>query len=227
MTSRSEIPESGIEVVARFDGGCSWIADPDESMERASHALVADGDVWVVDPVDGDGVDEVLSAYGPVAGVVVALDRHRRDAAAIAKRHDVAVWLPDWFDGVADGVDAPIERFGATLADTGIESRVVARSRFWREIALFDPIADTLVVPESVGTAAYYLAGAERLGVHPVRRLNPPRAQLGDFDPTRILVGHGPPVEPDAGAALHDALDGSRRRAPGLYASIVREALPI
>lgn len=222
----SVTPETGIDVVRRFDGGCSWIADPDETMQRASHALLCDGELWVIDPVDGDGVDDLLSEYGPVAGVVVALDRHRRDAAAIANRHDVAVWLPDWFEGLAEEIDAPIDRFGATLADTDIESHVVTRSRFWQEIALFDPSSETLVVPESVGTAPYFRVGSERVGVHPVRRLRPPRSRLREFDPTRILVGHGAGIETDAGAALRDALDGSLRRTPRLYAAILRSALP-
>jgi hypothetical protein len=34
-----------------FDGGFGWIVD--EFMERCSHALVANGRVWVIDPVVG------------------------------------------------------------------------------------------------------------------------------------------------------------------------------
>lgn len=227
MTIRADDPATEIEVVARFDGGCSWMAHPDETMQRTSHALAVDEEVWVIDPVDGDGVDELLAEMGTVAGVVVGLDRHTRDAATIARRHDVAVWLPDWFEGVAEDVDAPIERFGAELADTGIRTQVVTRSRFWQEIALYDPETGTLVVPESLGTAPYFLTGPERLGVHPMRRLVPPRNRLYGFDPDRVLVGHGAGVEDDAGIALRAALEESRRRTPGLYASIVRDALPV
>lgn len=227
MTIRADDPATEIEVVTRFEGGRSWIAHPDETMRRASHALAVDDEVWVIDPVDGDGVDELLADVGSVAGVVVGLDRHSRDAATIARRHDVSVWLPDWFEGVAEDLDAPVERFGAEVADTGIRAQVVTRSRFWQEVAFYDPETETLVVPESLGTAPFFLTGTERLGVHPVRRLLPPRNQLDGFEPDRVLVGHGAGVEDDAGMALRAALEESRRRAPGLYASILRDALPV
>ncbi|ELZ12748.1 hypothetical protein C479_03895 [Halovivax asiaticus JCM 14624] len=227
MTIRTDDATAELEVTADFDGGFSWIAHPDERMQRASHALVVDDAIWVIDPVDGDGLDELLAERGSVAGVVVGLDRHKRDAAAIATRHDVAVWLPDWFDGVESELDAPVRRFGAELADTGIRSQVVTRSRFWQEVALFDPATETLVVPESVGTASYFRTDAERLGVHPARRLWPPRKRLSGFDPHRVLVGHGAGIETGAGDALDAALAGSRRRSPTLYASILRAALPL
>jgi hypothetical protein len=82
------------------------------------------------------------------------------------------------------------------------------------------------VVPEAVGTAAYYLAAGERLGVHPALRLRPPRT-LARFDPDRILVGHGAGVHDDATAVLDDALDGARRRTPRLYLETARDMLPL
>lgn len=227
MTIRADDSEAELEVVNRFDEGCSWIAHPEEQMQRTSHALVVDDDVWVIDPVDGDGVDDLLAELGSVAGVVVGLDRHTRDAETVARRHDVSVWLPDWFDGVAEDIDAPVERFGAELADTGIRTQTVTRSRFWQEVALYEPESATLVVPESLGTAPYFLTGPERLGVHPMRRLTPPRNRLYGFEPDRVLVGHGAGVETDAGIALRAALEEGRRRAPKLYASIVRGLLPV
>ncbi|MFC3957043.1 hypothetical protein [Halovivax cerinus] len=227
MTIRTDDSTTELDVVADFDGGFSWIAHPEETMQRASHALVVDGAVWVIDPIDGDGLDELLAERGHVAGAVVTLDRHRRDAASIATRHDVDVWVPDWFGGVASELDAPVRRFGAELAETGIRSQVVTRSRFWQEVALFDPDTATLVVPESVGTAPYFLTGDERLGVHPARRLWPPRNRLYGFDPQRVLVGHGTGIHDDAGGALRDALEQSRRRTPALYASILRGVLPV
>lgn len=227
MALRVDDRASDVRVIDRSDEGVGWIAHPEETMERASHALSVDGDVWVVDPVDGDGVDDLLAEYGTVAGVVVALDRHRRDAAAIARRHDVPVYLPDWFDGVASELeDVPVVRFGAELADTGIEAHVVRNSRFWQEVALYDPDRGTLLVPESVGTASYFRAGDERLGVHPMRRSIPPRDSLGGFDPERIWVGHGAGIQAEAAAVLDDALAGSRRRLPRLYAETARQLLP-
>lgn len=240
MTIRADEPASEIEVVDRFDGGCSWIAHPEETIQRASHALVADGHeratddptqsgagVWVIDPVDGDGVDELLAEYGDVAGVVVCLDRHRRDADAVAARHDVAVWLPDWFEGVAETFDAPVERFGAKLPGTNVRAHVVTRSRFWQEVALYDPDHNVLVVPESLGTTSYFTTAEERLGVHPLRRFTPPTDRLDGFEPDRILVGHGPAVDTDASDALATALSGARRRAPRLYAATIRGLLPV
>ena len=103
--------EASLREIDRYDGGVGWIAYPDEDMQRASHAVVGEnGGVWVVDPVDAAGLDELLAEYGEVAGVVVLLDRHKRDAAAIATRHDVSVYVPDFMDAVAQELDAPVER---------------------------------------------------------------------------------------------------------------------
>ena len=212
---------ASFDPAGRWNGGTTWIAHPEESMQRASHALVVDGAVWLVDPVDGEGLDDHLESVGEVAGVVVLLDRHKRDSGAIARRHDVAVHIPEWMDGVAEEIDAPVETFGTTLADT-YKVYPLSRSRFWQEAALYDEESGTLVVPEAVGTASYFLAGDERIGVHPMKRLRPPR-RLHEFDPERILVGHGKPVRTDATAALEDALSGARRRMPELYAKAAKE----
>lgn len=213
--------EGSFDPVHQWDGGTTWIAHPDEAMERASHALVVQDGVWVVDPVDATGLDDRLAALGTVAGVVVLLDRHTRDAGDIATRHDVPVVVPDWMDGIADDIDATVETFGTTVADT-YSVYPLATSRFWQEAALYDEDSGTLVVPETVGTASFFRTGSERLGVHPVKRLRPPR-RLREFDPDRVLVGHGEPVTDGAAAALRDALHGARRRAPRLYASTLRE----
>ena len=69
-------------------------------MQRASHALSHDGGVWLVDPVDGDGLEELLAPLGEVRGVLQLLDRHARDGAALARRHGVPL-LETPFDRVA------------------------------------------------------------------------------------------------------------------------------
>ncbi|SIR58031.1 hypothetical protein [Natronorubrum thiooxidans] len=227
MTFRVDERATEFRAIDRFDGGVGWIAHPDERMQRASHALEIDGEVWVFDPVDVEGIDELLAEFGDVAGVVVLLDRHKRDAAAIANRHDVPVFLPDCFEGVTEELDAPVARFSETLSDTGLEAQTVVDNRFWQEVALYNPADGTLLVPESVGTASYFLAGSERLGVHPMRRLRPPRAELGRFQPERVLVGHGHGVLTDAGTALEDALTKSVRHTPQLYAGMVRQFVPL
>ncbi|HET7324047.1 MAG TPA: hypothetical protein VFJ06_06930, partial [Halococcus sp.] len=161
---------------------------------------------------------------GDVAGVVVLLDRHTRDAAKIANRHDVAVHIPSWMSDVASKIDAPIERFSGTLGETEYQLRMVA-TPFWQEAALYHETEKTLVVSEAVGTAAYMMTDAERLGVHPMLRLFPPRQSFRDFEPERVLVGHGAGVHENAHTALGEALSGSRRRAPSLVAKIARLAL--
>ncbi|MWV40425.1 hypothetical protein [Natrialba sp. INN-245] len=221
MAFRVDERATDFQEIDRYDGGVGWIAHPDEQMERASHALEVDGGLWLVDPVDADGLDEFLAELGPVAGVVVVLDRHKRDAASIANRHGVPVYLPRWFEGVSEEIDAPVARFTDEISDTGIRAYTLVDNRFWQEAALYDPTDDTLVVPESVGTAEYFLAGNERLGVHPMRRLSPPQESLGGFEPDRILVGHGTGITDYVTSTLEHALSGARRRAPRLYAKAI------
>lgn len=220
-------------VIDRWDGGVGWIAYPDERMQRASHALVSetdgsgDDDLWVVDPVDAAGVDDLLADYGEVAGVVVGLDRHARDAAALARRHDVAVHVADWMSGVVDDLDAPVERFGRRLGDTRFRAFTIRDSVLppWQEVGFYREDDGTLIVPEAVGTAPGWLAADERLGVHPLLRLIPPKRSLGRARPERVLVSHGEGVFDDATRRLRDALSHSVRRAPSAYAKAVRGTL--
>jgi hypothetical protein len=220
-----------LQVIDRFDGGVGWLAYPDETMQRASHALATPNGVWVIDPVDAAGVDDLLVEVGEagpgaseVAGVAVCLDRHKRDAAAIARRHDVDVYVPTWMSGVADEIDAPVSRFRSDLGDSGFESFVIRDSSLppWQEAGLYNPETGTMVVPESVGTAAYFLAGEERLGVHPMLRLTPPDRLRSHGRPERVLVGHGAGIHEDAGGALEGALRSSRANTPSLYAKTLK-----
>jgi len=210
-----------------FEGGATWMAYPDEAMRRASHALVDGEDVWLVDPVDADDLDPWLAERGSVAGVVVLLDRHTRDAAAIARRHDVAVHVPAPLGDLEDDLDAPVATVGDELADTGYHVRTVVDRSFWREVALVHRADGTLVVPEAVGTAPFFVTARERLGVHPALRWFPPRDALGDVRPERVLVGHGDPILADGATALTGALAGARKRLPRLYARNVRQLLPV
>jgi hypothetical protein len=185
-----------------FEAGFGWIVD--EFMERCSHALVVDGRVWVIDPVDGDGVEERVHAAGTPAGVLQLLDRHNRDCAALAARLGVRLHL------VPQGSLGPF----ACIA--------VKSSRSWNEIAIWWPERRVLVCADALGTTQYFCAGNERLGVHPLLRVRPPRRQLGALQPDVILCGHGEGVFDAAGAALREALSTSRRRIPGQVASAVR-----
>ena len=90
------------------------------------------------------------------------------------------------------------------------------RRRYWRESALWWPETRTLVVPEAVGTNRFFTGGKAPAGVHLILRLTPPKA-LRQFEPERLLVGHGEGVvDGSAAAALHDALAGSRKNLPGV-----------
>ncbi|MFB6301593.1 MAG: hypothetical protein ABEH78_01845 [Haloferacaceae archaeon] len=223
MSMKGDSPD--LRGIDRWGEGLGWLAHPEEGMRRASHALAADGGVWVVDPVDAPGVDDLLADLGEVVGVVICLDRHERDAVTIARRHDVPVFVPDRMSGVAEGLDATTERFGNRLGDSDYRALTVRDSSLppWQEVALTD--GETLYVPEAVGTAPFFRAGGERVGVHPMLRPFPPRRALGELEPDRLLVGHGEGVLADATAALRDALAGARRRAPAAYAGALREML--
>lgn len=210
--------------IDEWEGGTGWIAHPEEEMQRASHALVDGDDVWLVDPVDFEGLDDVVTDHGTVRGTVVLLDRHKRDADTIARRHDVPVYIPGWMSGVRGDLKAPVEPIRQTLPDTDYRLHRLVNNAVWQEAYLYSESSKTLVVPEALGTSDYFLAAGERLGVHPALRLTPP-GTLGRIAPERILVGHGEGVLDDAAAALADALEGSRRRAPGLYAKTAREML--
>ena len=79
-----------------------------------------------------------------------------------------------------------------------------------------------LVFADALGTADYFRSDRERLGVHRLVRLWPPRRQLDAIEPAVILCGHGAGVFDEADAALREALSTSRRRIPGQVASAVR-----
>lgn len=226
MTDGSRKPSPTTREIDRFEHWLGWLADPTEMMQRASHAVTRGEDLWLIDPVDTDDLDERLAGRGDVRGVVLLLDRHRRDCATVANRYDVSVWIPSWFDGVGDSIDAPIATFTHELADTGIQTQSVMSTSIWQEALLWAPSDGVLVVPEAVGTARYFLAGDDRLGVHPMVRLFPP-TMLRRFEPEHILVGHGAGVHTDATAALNAAIKTSRSRTPRLFVETLRSFSPL
>lgn len=179
------------------DDGFGWIVD--EAMTRTSHALAADGVVWLFDPVDWPEAIERARGLGEPAGIVQLLDRHNRDCVALADRLGVPhIVVPD------------------ALPDSPFECVAVKRSSRWRETALWWPATRTLLVSEALGTNRFFTGGTSLLGVHLLLRLTPPR-ELGAFAPERILVGHGAGVDgPGATEALREALRTSRRGLPGV-----------
>jgi hypothetical protein len=184
------------------DFGFGWIAAEPALLERASHALVADGRVWLVDPVDGPGLEERVRALGEPAGVLELVDRHDRDCVALAAR----LGVPHRRAPFADVPGSPFE------------VRPVWDVPGWREVALWWEAERVLVCTESLGTASYFRAPAEALGVHPFLRLYQPKA-LRDLAvclaPGHVLVGHGEGIHGDEAApALAQAVRGARRATP-------------
>lgn len=168
-------------------------------MTRTSHALAADGKVWLVDPIDWPDAIERALALGEPAGVIQLLDRHDRDCAALAARLGVP------------HVVAPDE-----LPDSPFTFVPVMRRKRWRESALWWPETRTLVTADALGTNRFYTAGKAPIGVHMLLRLTPPRT-LATFEPERILVGHGEALHgPGTAEVLRDALRTSRRGLPGV-----------
>lgn len=182
--------------------GFGWIAD--EALRRTSHALRAGGRVWLIDPVDAPELEDRIRALGTPGGVIQLLDRHERDCAAWAARLGV-----------------PVLRAWEGLGDAPFEALPVRRNRFWKEVALWEPVSRTLVCADVLGTHPYFRAGRERIGLHPLLRPAPPRALLR-VAPERVWVGHGGGLERDAAAAVRDAVEHGRRRLPQAVVSVVR-----
>jgi hypothetical protein len=159
-----------VEAVDEFAHGFGWIQD--EFLQRCSHALVADGDVWLIDPLDDDGVEERVRAAGTPAGVIQLIDRHNRDCAALAARLGVPHHVVP---------HAPLGPF---------EFVSVRDWRIWREVALWWPEERVLVCGDAMGTLGYFRLGREGAGLHPLLRLHPPRG-LKALEPAVILCGHG------------------------------------
>jgi hypothetical protein len=191
-----------------FDGTLGWTPAKRELRRRTSHAVASGGRVWIVDPLDGDGIDERIRALGEPAGVVQLLDRHNRDCRAVARRLGVPLHVTP-FGGIEG---APFEVV-----------RVVAVPG-WREAALWFPGELILVCGDAVGSAPYFLAKGERVGVHPLLRLWPPR-RLARVRPQQLLLGHGEGLAGDeAVEALQAALRTSRRRIPAWLLALSQAA---
>lgn len=203
-------------IIDQWEGGVGWLAHPDEEGNRVSHAIVGDnGDVWVIDPIDAPGVDDLLAELGSgeVAGVTVLSNYHARDAGVIADRHDVPVYLPQWMERVEERVDAPVERYTGTLGESGFQVSECKPFPGMHEAIAYRESDRTLYIADVMGTAPFYTVGDERIGMYLLCRMFPPRA-IDGFVPERIIVGHGTGVFEDAAAALTDATTNARERFP-------------
>jgi hypothetical protein len=191
-----------MKIVDEIVDAFGWIQE--EPMQRTSHALAADGRVWLFDVIDDPELDARVRELGEPAGVVQLLDRHTRDCAAVARRLGV-----------------PHHIVPQRLAETPFELRPVVRLRWWREVALWWPERRILLVADALGTTPVFRAGAEPAGLHPILRLWPPRS-LSGLEPDHLLVGHGEGVHHHP-AALGSALRTARRRLPRVLFELPRE----
>ncbi len=180
--------------------GLTWTEG--NAMARSWHALRADGRVWLVDPVDAPGVVEAASALGELAGVLQLLDRHERDGAALAER-----------------LGAPLHRLPTELPGSPFTPFAVVDKPKWREVGLWWAAERVLVVPEAVGTGPAFAVGDGPVGVHPMLRAFG-AGQLRSYEPSLLLVGHGPPVVTEAAPGLATALDRSRGDLPKLLKAL-------
>jgi hypothetical protein len=195
-------------------GSFAWLAHEDEVLERASAAIaLADG--WLlVEALDHPELDELLARGGRVLAAVALLERHRRDGERIAARHGAPYRLAAAAGG--EGV--------ADLTDEVRELPLMRRP--WREAALWQPARERLVIGEALGTAVFFRGQPrERLAMHPVARLLPPRRALAGVRPQQICPGHGRPLLDGVPPALEEALATARRRLPRAWASMLRTSV--
>jgi hypothetical protein len=195
-----------IDTLREVAFGVSWTVR--EPLQRTSHALLAGGRVWILDPVDHPDALERVAALGEPAAVLQLVDRHNRDCAAIARRLGVPhVEVPD------------------TVLDSPFRAIPVVRVPRWRETALWWEERRVLVVSEAMGTAEAFTAGHGAVGMHPFLRPLPP-GRLRGLEPEHLLPGHGAPVH---GAAAREgvawAYAHARRDLPRLALTLVRLAV--
>jgi hypothetical protein len=187
-----------VRFVDEFEGSVGWTPAEPELRQRTSHAVASGGRVWIVDPLDGIGIDERIRTLGEPAAVIQLLDRHNRDCRAVAARLGVPLHVTP-FAGVEG---APFD----TVQVLDVPG--------WHEAALWFQAERILACADAVGSASYFRARGERIGVHPLLRLRPPKA-LARFEPRQLLLGHGEGLSgEEAARALQTALRTARRRIP-------------
>ena len=76
----------GMRIIDESDDGFSWTSAGHSWLARTSHALRANGDVWIVDPVDFPALDERVRALGSPRAVLKLFVQHGRDGSTVASR---------------------------------------------------------------------------------------------------------------------------------------------
>ena len=170
-------------------------------MQRTSHALAADGRVWLFDVVDDPELDARVRELGEPAGVVQLLDRHNRDCAAVASgsacrttscRGSCRSRRSSCARSCATAGGARSRSGGRSGASCSSRTRS-ARSR---------SSAPARSPPASTPSSA---SGR--------------RARSAGLEPEHLLVGHGEGIHHHP-AALESALRTARRRIPRWLAGL-------
>lgn len=210
MVLRKDDRGDSVTVVREWGSGFTWQAHPDAAMQRTSQAIRVGNGIWLVDPMDADGLDEKLAELGEIAGVVMLGSHHQRHADELAQRHEVAVHAPDWFAESARDFDAPVELMTDQLNETGFEL-LNLRAKPWRqEGGLYHPERKTLVVSDTLMTT-FLTAEEGRPELFPPARLAPTYQPLRDLEVERLLVSHGAPVFEDVEDQIERALNQEYR----------------
>jgi hypothetical protein len=195
----SDAPARVVDVMHGI--GFGWIAPTPRFMQRASHAILSGGGVWLTDPVYDPGMLARARKLGPAAGVVQQLDRHPRDCARVANELGVPLYV--------------LPRTAPAGAPFEVLSVIDSRAGRWHEVALWFARERLVCVAEAVGGAPYYLAPGEDLGPHPLLRLVHPPGALTGLDADHVVCGHGAGLHRhNAGALMEEAIRASRQRTP-------------
>ena len=200
---------SSLLIHGRFENGFGWMAEPNHYMQRSSTALAHDGKVWLIDPERAPGIDAKIEALGKPVAIISAVGWHDRDVDWFAARYGVPVYGASWLRNKL--YRTPLIRVDRKIPDSPFEllnTSMRGAFRWWTESAVWWPEERLLVTGDCLGTAVYFAPEHEKLGVHPISRLSPPRTLAG-LAPRRIYCGHGQSVQEGAAEALQRALSAA------------------
>ena len=205
------------EFIDQWENGFGWIARPEEDMVRTSHAFEDDG-VYLVDPLDAVNLDDKLSEYGEVKGIVVLFDRHLRDSEELAEKYDCPVYVPEWLE---KSIDAEVIEVEDRIPDTDWRLIEALDTLTGREAGLYHEDSGTLIVADALGTVEMFCGRGEKLGINPLYRLHPPKNLL-NYDVERIFCGHGKGIQENTESTLKNTMSKARRKTPSAYFKAVK-----
>jgi hypothetical protein len=206
----------------RFERGFGWLPEPSNYMERSCTALAVDGKLWLIDPERAEGIESELEKLGEPAGIVSTVGWHDRDVDWYAARYGIPVFGARWLRNKL--FRTPLIRVEREIPGTPfqlIDTSMRGLFSWWTESALWWPDERVLVIGDALGSAVYFASEGQKLGVHPISRLSPPRT-LDGLEPRRIYCGHGASVQDGAIAALRYALREGRANPLPAWASAAR-----